>query len=107
MDTAVLKQDLDGTKKRVDKLEHNVEIIGKTLNEISVTNAQRDSTLETIKNNTQQTNDRLLHLLERSMDTGNKNSLNGKKFYQRLILTLISTLTTLLLAAYGASKLIS
>ncbi len=96
-------QDID---KRVDKLEGNVGELNKAINDIAVSNATRDSTLETIKNTTQQTNDKLLNLLEKSMDREDKDNRNDKKFYQKLIITLISTLSTLLLAAYGIAQII-
>lgn len=109
-----LVEDLKSVTKRVENLEDSMRSVNDELKGVAVANATRDSiltamqnTLNSIQSSTQLTNERLLAMLDKNLDKRDVAIIDDKKFLQRLLLGCFTVLVTILLGAYGISKLVT
>lgn len=109
----VLRSEIEATKERVEKVEIALDEIRTELRDKSIADARIQQILETmqgtiqlVQTDTREIRNEMMKLILKAIEQNQKDDTAEKAFYRKLIVTTVSVLITITLAAFGISKLI-
>lgn len=110
----VLRQDLETTKERVAKLETSMEEIRAELKQKSISDARIEQILETlqtqiqiVQTDTREIRNEMMKLVMKIVEDSQKDDNEEKLFYRKLIIGSVTIFATIVLAAFGISRVIN